>query len=66
MPGLTGTELASKMRALRPSIPILLMSGRAEALLHAAANDAGINEVLSKPLHAREIADSLSRAMRAS
>jgi PAS domain S-box-containing protein len=66
MPELAGTELARKIRALRPSIPILLMSGRAEAPLLDAASEVGVNEVLRKPLHAREIAESLARVLKAS
>jgi PAS domain S-box-containing protein len=63
MPDLVGTELARQIRALRPSIPILLMSGRAEASLADRAAEVGVNEVLRKPLHRREIADSLARAL---
>jgi PAS domain S-box-containing protein len=66
MPELAGTELARKIRALRPSIPILLMSGRAEGPLLDAANEVGIDEVLRKPLHAREIAESLARVLKSS
>jgi signal transduction histidine kinase/CheY-like chemotaxis protein len=64
MPELVGTELARKIRALRPSIPILLMSGRAVGPLLDAANEAGVDAVLRKPLHAREIAESLARVLK--
>jgi PAS domain S-box-containing protein len=64
MPGLAGTELAREIRALRPSIPILLMSGRAVGPLLDAANQVGVDEVLRKPLHAREIAESLARVLK--
>ena len=63
MPDLVGTELARQIRALRPSIPILLMSGRAEASLVDRAAAVGGNEVLRKPLHRRDIADSLARVL---
>ena len=62
MPDLAGTELARQIRALRPSIPILLMSGRAVQSVVDRASEVGINEVLRKPLHRREIAESLARA----
>jgi PAS domain S-box-containing protein len=64
MPELIGTELARKIRTLRPSIPILLMSGRAVGPLLDAANEAGVDAVLRKPLHAREIAESLARVLK--
>jgi signal transduction histidine kinase len=60
MPDLAGTELARQIRAVRPSIPILLMSGRAVAPMVDRATQAGIKEVLRKPLHARDIAMSLA------
>jgi CheY-like chemotaxis protein len=63
MPDLAGTELARQIRALRPSIPILLMSGRADSSLVDRAAEVGVNEVLRKPLHRREIADSLARVL---
>ncbi len=64
MPELVGTELARKIRSLRPSIPILLMSGRAIGPLLDAANEVGVDAVLRKPLHAREIAESLARVLK--
>ncbi len=63
MPDLAGTEFARQIRALRPSIPILLMSGRAVQSVVDRAYEVGVNEVLRKPLHGREIADSLARAL---
>jgi PAS domain S-box-containing protein len=63
MPDLAGTELARQILAVRPSIPILLMSGRAVAPLVDRATEAGIKEVLRKPLHARDIAESLARVL---
>jgi signal transduction histidine kinase len=63
MPDLEGTELARQIRALRPSVPILLMSGRAVASVVDRAAQIGVKEVLRKPLHQREIADSLARVL---
>jgi CheY-like chemotaxis protein len=63
MPDLAGTELAQRIRAVRPSIPILLMSGRAAAQLVERAAGIGIDEVLRKPLHQRDIAEALARAL---
>jgi len=63
MPDLVGTELARQIRALRPSVPILLMSGRAVQSVVDRAAEVGVNEVLRKPLHRREIADALARVL---
>jgi signal transduction histidine kinase/ActR/RegA family two-component response regulator len=65
MPELNGTELARQIHGICPSMPILMMSGRAVAPLMDRARDLGIAEVLRKPLHARDIADSLARVLDA-
>lgn len=65
MPDLVGTEFARQIRTLAPDIPILLMSGCAIASLNERALQIGINEVLRKPLHERDIADSLARVLAA-
>ena len=66
MPDLAGTELARLVRDVRPTMPVLLMSGRAAAPLVEHATRIGIDEVLRKPLHAREIAEALARVLRVS
>ncbi len=63
MPDLAGTELAHEIRRLRPGIPIILMSGYGGTQLTNRAADIGINEVLRKPLHRRDLAESLARAL---
>jgi len=60
MPELAGTELAREIRVLRPTIPILLMSGRAVPSVIDRATQVGVDEVLRKPLHRREIVESLA------
>jgi PAS domain S-box-containing protein len=63
MPDLIGTELAHEIRRLRPAIPIILMSGYGGAQLTNRAAEIGVNEVLRKPLHRRDLAESLARAL---
>jgi PAS domain S-box-containing protein len=63
MPYLVGTELARGIRQLRPRIPIILMSGYGGAQLTSRAAEVGVNEVLRKPLHRRDLAESLARAL---
>ena len=64
MPDMTGSELAKEIRKLHPDIPIVLMSGYVTPALHARAHDAGVVEVLSKPLVSRDIARSLAGVLR--
>ena len=63
MPDLVGTDLASEIRRLRPAIPIILMSGYGGAQLTTRAAEIGVNEVLRKPLHLRDLAESLARVL---
>lgn len=63
MPGLVGTELAREVRSLRPDIPIILMSGYSTGNLRERSRAAGIQEVLSKPLSGRDIAECLGHVL---
>ncbi len=64
MPGMTGSELAAEIRRMRPEIPILLMSGYVTQAWAARARDAGVREVLAKPLVSGDIARSLASALQ--
>ena len=63
MPDLIGTELAREILLIRPQIPIILMSGYGGAQLTNRAAEIGVTEVLRKPLHRRDLAESLARAL---
>jgi PAS domain S-box-containing protein len=64
MPDMTGSELARRIRAIRGDIPIVLMSGYVTPALTHRARDAGVADVLSKPLAARDIARCLASALQ--
>jgi PAS domain S-box-containing protein len=61
MPDLSGTELAYRIRQLRASIPIILMTGHASVEMSQRGTQIGIGEILLKPLHGRDLAESLAR-----
>ncbi len=63
MPGASGSELIRKMRAVRPTMPILLVSGYLSPAVVRNAMEAGASEVLKKPLSGRLLAASLDRAL---
>ena len=65
MPELTGTQLAGELGALRPGIPILLMSGHGGDDLTQRAAVAGVREILRKPLQKRVLAEALARVLDA-
>jgi DNA-binding NtrC family response regulator len=64
MPGTSGSELIRKMRAIRPEMPIVLVSGYLNAAVVQRAREAGADEVLKKPLSARDLAASLARVLQ--
>jgi len=61
---MNGTTLAARLQALRPGLPVLLMSGFGGTQLQQRAQAAGVRRVLAKPLQrdelARAIADGLA------
>jgi CheY-like chemotaxis protein len=64
MPGMSGTRLIREVRGIRRAIPILLASGYVGAAVVDRAHNAGADEVLRKPLLARELATSLARVFQ--
>jgi signal transduction histidine kinase/CheY-like chemotaxis protein len=63
MPGMSGSELIYKMRALKPTIPVLLISGYLSPAVVERARKAGATEVLKKPLRARQLQIALERVL---
>jgi PAS domain S-box-containing protein len=63
MPGTPGSQLAHLIRSLRPSLPILIMTGYAGATVMARARAAGVEQVLKKPVSMRDLADAMARAL---
>ena len=49
MPGITGIELAMQLRQIRPNVRIVLCTGRLTDEVKVQAQNAGIEEVVSKP-----------------
>lgn len=65
MPELGGVELARDLLALRPGLPVVVMSGDITPQLVARAREAGVTQLLNKPLESRDIARHLAEALRA-
>jgi CheY-like chemotaxis protein len=64
MPGLTGSALLREIRAIRPAIPTMLVSGYVGTELASRARAAGADEVLKKPLSMRDLATGLARMLQ--
>jgi DNA-binding LytR/AlgR family response regulator len=60
--GISGFELAERLRERRPDMPVLLMTGYSEAL--ATGTSRGL-PVLSKPFRQAEVVAALRAARRA-
>ncbi len=63
MPGLTGSALIRELRAIRPSVPILLLSGYLGDNIGAEALHAGADALLTKPLSTPDLAAALARVL---
>jgi len=63
MPGLSGTELAERLRLLRPDLPIVLVSGYIGPMMSERAHAAGVGRILKKPVQSRETASALAELL---
>ena len=63
LPGMPGSELAARLHARWPALPVLLMSGRVDTALEQRARNAGVAALLHKPLTLRELADHLAHSL---
>jgi CheY-like chemotaxis protein len=57
MPGASGPELAERLRAERPDLPVVFLTG------HAGAADLGDAPVLRKPFSGQDLARETARAL---
>ncbi len=54
MPGVTGIDLAKAILAIRPDIPVILCTGYSDELTEQRAREAGIREIVTKPINFRD------------
>ena len=62
MPGMNGVELAKRLLAVRPDLPVILYSGDISRVVESA-HAAGIREVLEKPATLAELAAAVQRVL---
>ena len=63
MPEMSGLELLTELRRVRPELPVVLVSGYGGPDLNAAAAAAGAQAVLMKPVGTAELAQCLAQVM---
>ena len=66
MPAMSGQELAGKIHALRPALPIILSSGFSGQSKREGLEAAGIRFLLEKPYNVEELAHLIARALKQS
>jgi PAS domain S-box-containing protein len=64
MPGISGLQLASEIRKLRPELPVILTSGYVNPEDQVRAENAGIHTILQKPVKANELLATLASALQ--
>jgi len=65
MPGMTGVQLARAMMAMRPNIPIILISGFSETITAEDSKKMGIREYVAKPILAQDLNTAIRKVMDA-
>lgn len=65
MPEMRGTDLISRIRTIRPKLPILLMSGHGRDGLASNAVEMGASGFLSKPLDGKTLQGTVEKVMHA-
>jgi nitrogen-specific signal transduction histidine kinase/ActR/RegA family two-component response regulator len=55
MPGMTGLAFANELRRIRPGLPVVLMTGYSGSLLPERIQEAGVRQVLLKPITLRAL-----------
>ena len=60
---MTGLQLSEQLVALKPGVPILLVSGYTGEIDRARAKQIGIDQVVSKPLSTLDFAAWLEQAL---
>jgi DNA-binding response OmpR family regulator len=55
MPGMDGIRVTAELKRTRPSLPIILLTGKDDLATRAAAMALGVNEFVTKPIYNREL-----------
>ncbi len=65
MPGMSGWDVARKAQAVRPDLPVVLVTGWGEEIDPAEARRRGVAAVVGKPFQAQHILRIVSRLLQA-
>lgn len=59
MPGLSGFDLLKEVRAIKPDMPFVMLTGKADFQSVKAAADAGVSAYITKPFTLKQLEDKL-------
>ena len=65
MPGLSGIEVAERIKASQPWLPVVIVTGHGSRENQARADAVGVSDFLNKPLSPEMIERSASKALEA-
>lgn len=63
MPGMNGLELQQRLKDLAVALPVVMITGRDEASIHAICMAMGASTYLRKPLNDDDLLDAVDRAI---
>lgn len=63
MPGLTGAELATAVREIKPSLLIIICTGHSDTVPEEKALSMGINKYVFKPIYGDELLDAVREVL---
>ncbi len=63
MPKMTGVELAAEIALLRPGMPVVLCTGFGHKLTEEDVLQAGVQEVIKKPISKKDIAETVRKVL---
>lgn len=66
MPGLTGLDLARRVKEVRPDLPIVVITGYSERVNTESCQQAGVHDFLLKPIVGADLSRAIQAAVAAS
>ena len=66
MPRMSGLDVCKQLKAKRPSIPIIMLSAKAQDLDQEAGRAAGVNFYMTKPFDPLELLDKAAELIKGS
>jgi CheY-like chemotaxis protein len=66
MPGMTGDQLAGRIKELDPGLPVILLTGFGEMIKSQGEIPGGVDLVLEKPISPFALLDAIERIMNRS